>query len=166
MPVEPVRRHVYTCRIPQGVGYELPMVVDPSGVYVRSETGGRILTGRADPDEPVGFNFAADRSYFMEQIWPVLAERIPLFDNLGLDRFWAGLYEVSPDHNAIIGEHPELEGLYLICGFSGHGMMQAPAAGKALAELILEGRFEEVDAGPFAPDRFARGAAIHEETVI
>ncbi|MDQ7793138.1 MAG: FAD-binding oxidoreductase [bacterium] len=166
VPVVPVRRHVFTCKIPAELDYELPMVVDPSGVFVRTETGGRILTGRADPEEPAGFNFAPDRSYFLDVIWPALAGRLPLLDRVGLERFWAGLYEVTPDHNAIIGEHPDLPGFYLIGGFSGHGMMQAPAAGRALADLILKGRYEAVDATPYCLERFARGELIHEETVI
>jgi glycine/D-amino acid oxidase-like deaminating enzyme len=167
VPVQPFRRQLFTCIVPGELDYPLPMIVDPSGLYFRSETGNRILVGKSDKTAPPGFDFRTDRNYFLDQVWPVLAERMPLFDRLSLDRLWAGLYEINHhDHNAIIGEHPDLGGFYLIGAFSGHGMMQAPAAGKALADLIQYGGYRELDASPYSFERFATGRLIEEETLF
>ena len=167
VPVQPLRRQLFTCIVPRELDYPLPMIVDSSGLYFRSETGNRILVGKSDPSAAPGFDFRTDRNYFLDQVWPILAERMPLLDRLSLDRLWAGLYEVNyHDRNAIIGAHPDLDGFYLIGAFSGHGMMQAPAAGKALADLIQHGCYRELDASPYAFERFAAGQLIEEDTLF
>ena len=79
---------------------------------------------------------------------------------------WAGLYAMTPDHNPLLGEHPAAPGLVLANGYSGHGLMIAPAVGKVLSELVRLGRTETVDVGPFAPDRFERGEAVHDEAMV
>ena len=93
-----------------------------------------ILTGLTRLDQKSGFIFDWDRDYFMDTVWPKLAERVPLLETLKLERGYAGLYEISPDECCILGEHPELQGFYLASGFSGHGVMQAPATGKLMSE--------------------------------
>jgi glycine/D-amino acid oxidase-like deaminating enzyme len=88
--------------------------------------------------DPVGFDFSWDEKRFMEILWPELAEFVPAFDTLKLVRGWAGLYAVNTlDGNAILGEWPDLKGFYLANGFSGHGLMQAPAVGRYISEMIL-----------------------------
>ncbi|HSW10858.1 MAG TPA: FAD-binding oxidoreductase [Bacillota bacterium] len=167
VPVQPLRRQLFTCIVPGELDYPLPMIVDPSGLYFRSEAGKRILVGKSDKSAAPGFDFQTDRNYFLDEVWPVLAERMPLLDRLSLDRLWAGLYEVNHhDHNAIIGAHPDLDGFYLIGAFSGHGMMQAPAAGRALADLIHHGGYRELDASPYGFERFAAGQLIEEATLF
>ncbi len=167
LPVVPLRRQIYICKPPKPLPYQLPMVVDPSGVYFRPETGGRILIGKSREDEPAGFNFQWDRQWFFAEVWPELAQRVPLFETLGLESGWAGLYDENPqDHNAIIGEHPDLKGFYLINGFSGHGMMQGPGAGLALAELILYGEYRTIDVSALSPARFRAGNLVREDAVI
>ncbi|HHY93550.1 MAG TPA: FAD-binding oxidoreductase, partial [Firmicutes bacterium] len=167
VPVRPWRRQVYVCRVPPVVGRDFPMVVDVTGVHFRSETGGLIVVGGTTASDTDTFDAIWDRSAFVDEIWPVLASRVPCFDTLRLENGWAGLYdENSIDHNAIIGCHPELPGFYLINGFSGHGLMQGPAAGRGLAELIMWGEYRTVDLSPLGLSRFAAGKLIVEEAVI
>jgi len=139
LPVNPVKRQVFvldTAVKPQG---PLPLTILPSGLYFRTETGGRILLGKSMPQDPVGFDFSWDDKRFFEILWPELAEFVPAFDTLKLLRGWAGLYAVNTlDGNAILGEWPELKGFFLANGFSGHGLQQAPAVGRYLSELILK----------------------------
>lgn len=167
VPVRPWRRQVYVCRAPAAAGREFPMVVDMTGVHFRSETGDLIVVGGATSSDTVTFDATWDRSAFVDEIWPALAARVPCFDTLRLENGWAGLYDENPiDHNAIIGCHPELPGFYLINGFSGHGLMQGPAAGRGLAELIMWGEYRTIDLSELSPRRFATGQLIVEEAVI
>jgi len=167
IPVVPVRRMVYLVRPPRLFDYDLPLTIDPSGVYFLHETGRQILTGKSRKEEPVGFNFSWDRQYFQEEIWPSLAHRIPLLNELKLIHGWAGLYEVNQwDFNGIIGRHPEISGFFMAVGFSGHGFQQAPAVGKALSELIRLGRYETVDVSPLGYERILEGRKVLEEEVI
>jgi glycine/D-amino acid oxidase-like deaminating enzyme len=167
LPVEPVRRQVYVFEPERVLSYELPLVIDASGIYFRHESGGRILTGRSFADDPHAFDFTWDRDRFVTGIWPDLARRVPCFHQLRLERGWAGLYDMNVmDQNAILGAHPEVGGLFCIAGFSGHGFQQAPAAGRGVAELIRAGRFLTLDLSPLTPIRFATGALLLEEAVI
>jgi len=166
LPVRPWRRQVYVCRIPLA-DREFPMVVDTTGVHFRSETGSRIVAAGVTPSDQETFEVTWDKPAFEDAIWPALANRIPCFDRLLLENGWGGLYDENPiDHNAIIGCHPDLPGFYLINGFSGHGIMQAPAAGKGLAELIMWDEFRTIDLSDLSPTRFASGKLIVEEAVI
>ena len=144
----------------------LPLTVLPSGLYFRSETGGLILLGKSLDEDPVGFNFSWDDKRFMELLWPELAEFVPAFDRLKLVRGWAGLYAVNTmDENAILGQWPELKGLYLANGFSGHGLQQAPAVGRYLAELIL-GNPHELDLSIFHPLRILENKPLSEGGLV
>jgi glycine/D-amino acid oxidase-like deaminating enzyme len=167
LPVEPVRRQVYVFEPERALPYDLPLVIDASGIYFRHETGGRVLTGRSFADDPHAFDFTWDRERFVTGIWPDLARRMPCFQRLRLQRGWAGLYDMNVvDQNAILGAHSEVRGLFCIAGFSGHGFQQAPAAGRGLAELIRADRFLTLDLSPLTPSRFATGALLLEEAVI
>jgi FAD-dependent oxidoreductase domain-containing protein 1 len=167
IPVVPVRRTVYVFQPPRLFEYDLPLVIDTSGLYFRHEAGRHILTGKSREEEPPGFNFDWDRNYFNEAIWPDIAFRIPLFNELKLIRGWAGLYEVNQwDSNAILGEHPEVRGFYMAVGFSGHGFQQSPAVGKALSELIRLGHYETVDVSPLSFERILQGEKVLEEEVV
>ena len=167
IPVDPLRRMVYECKPPKELDYEMPLTINTTGLYFRTETGGRILTGKSNEDEPIGVNFTWERALFYDEIWPELAHRIPLFDRLKLQGGWAGLYaENRLDHNAILGEHPELTGFYMAVGFSGHGLQQAPAVGKALSEAIRLGRYETIDVSCLGMARFETGELVIEEAVI
>lgn len=167
IPVEPIRRQVYACAPARPLGYDLPLVIDTTGMYFRSEPGGRILAGKSKPEDPHIFDWTWQTDHFYDQVWPDLAARVPPFERLRLERGWAGLYDMNvADHNAIIGEHPGMGGFYCINGFSGHGFQQAPAAGRALAELIRLGRFATLDLTALGPGRFAEGRLVMEEAVI
>jgi len=167
IPVVPVRRMVYLLKPPRPFEYGLPLTIDTSGVYFLHEAGQQILSGKSRKEEPPGFNFTWDRNYFNEAIWPSLAHRIPLFDQLKIVSGWAGLYEINQwDYNGIVGEHPEAPGFYMAVGFSGHGFQQAPAVGKALSEEIRLGRYETVDVSPLGYERILEGRKVLEEEVI
>jgi glycine/D-amino acid oxidase-like deaminating enzyme len=167
IPVVPVRRMVYLFKPPRLFEYNLPLTIDTSGVYFLHETGRQILTGKSRLEEPPGVNFTWDRSYFNEAIWPLIAHRVPLFDQLKLMSGWAGLYEINQwDSNGIIGKHPEISGFFMAVGFSGHGFQQAPAVGKALSELIRLGRYETVDMSPLSFGRIQKGEKVLEEEVV
>ncbi len=167
LPVVPVRRMVYLFKPTRPFDYDLPLVIDTTGIYFRHESGKMILTGRSREDEPPGFNFEWDRNYFEDVIWPGLAFRVPLFNELKLIRGWAGLYETNLwDYNGIIGLCPELKGFYIAAGFSGHGFQQAPAVGKALAELIMLGRYETIDVSDLSYERIRQGRKVLEEEVV
>jgi sarcosine oxidase subunit beta len=165
LPVEPVRRHLLMSGPCPELPRVIPMTIDAdTGVLVRRE-GERVLIAYSNPDEPAGFNTAFDPS-FGERIATQLEERFPLVSAAGVDlrRSWAGLYEVTPDHHAVLGE--ALPGFFLANGFSGHGVMHSPAAGRAIAEMIRRGRSGSVDVSPLSLDRFGRGELIHERMVL
>ena len=167
IPVVPVRRMVYLFKPPRLFEYDLPLTIDTSGAYFLHETGRQILTGKSRLEEPPGVNFTWDRNYFNEVIWPLIAHRVPLFDQLKLVSGWAGLYEINQwDSNGIIGAHPEVFGFFMAVGFSGHGFQQAPAVGKALSELIRLGRYETVDVSRLSYDRILKAEKVLEEEVV
>jgi FAD-dependent oxidoreductase domain-containing protein 1 len=152
LPVLPVMRTVYTVETSID-NAALPSVFTPSGLYVIPEAGGRFLVGWSQPDDPVGYDFTFGRGKFYELIWPELGTQLPAFEALNLAGGWVGLYEVNTlDGNAIIGEWPELHGLYLANGFSGHGFQHAHAVGRHVAELIL-GLAPSLDLARFGPRR-------------
>ena len=97
---------------------------------------------------------------------PALVARLPALDAAELVDGWAGLYEMTPDHNPIIGEHPDLDRFYVANGFSGHGLMMAPAVGAAMADLIQTGASSRLDITAFDPGRFARGETLWDDALI
>lgn len=166
LPVEPVKRQVFAFKPAVTVNRSLPLVIAPSGLYFRTETGGLILVGRSFDNDQVGFDFTWDRKRFEEVLWPEIAEIVPSFDSLKLVRGWAGLYDVNRlDGNAILGEWPECHGLYIVCGFSGHGLQQAPAVGRYMSELIL-GQKPNLDLNIFSPERIPEGQPLSESGLV
>ena len=166
LPVVPIKRQVFALDTAVKSTGPLPLTVLPSGLYFRSETGGLILLGKSLPEDPVGFDFTWDDKRFLELLWPELAEFVPAFDRLKLMRGWAGLYAVNTlDGNAILGQWPELKGLYLANGFSGHGLQQGPAVGRYLSELILENPLS-LDLSIFSPQRILDNRALSENGLV
>ncbi len=166
LPVIPVKRQVFALDTAVKPESPLPLTVLPSGMYFRSETGGLILLGKSLAEDPEGFNFSWDEKRFMEILWPELAEFVPAFERLRLVRGWAGLYAVNTlDGNAILGEWPEIKGLYLANGFSGHGLQQAPAVGRYLSELILT-RPVTLDLSIFKPNRILENKPLSEGGLV
>jgi glycine/D-amino acid oxidase-like deaminating enzyme len=151
-------------------GQLAPLVIDPSGVWFRPEVQhGRFLCGSpprdGDPDDiPLD---RVDRGLFDECIWPVLAERVPAFDALRVTSSWAGYYEMNSfDHNGLVGGLDPYVNAYTACGFSGHGLQQAPAVGRGLAELIATGQYLSLDLSPLRVSRVAEGRPLLEKNVI
>ena len=97
---------------------------------------------------------------------PPLIARLPELKPATLAEGWAGLYEMTPDHNPLLGEHPDLRGLFLANGFSGHGLMMAPAVGSAMAELLTTGTSAKIDISPFDPGRFSRNQLFWDDAMV
>ncbi len=145
LPVNPMRRFEHYVELGEPLP-PMPLIKDPERLVIRPEGKGYAV-GLVDGREPRGFNTALDPGWFERIVWPALASRIPAFEKLKLRREWAGLYdECELDGNMILGNWPgRLDNFHVACGFSGHGLMHAPAVGRGLAELVVHGRFESID---------------------
>jgi sarcosine oxidase subunit beta len=167
LPVEPLRRMLVPTEPFDLFPHTAPMIVDMSnGFHFRPEARGFLLAWN-DPEETPGYKTDFDPA-FIEKILTRAADRVPMFENLEVNpkRAWAGLYEMTPDHHPILGESPEVPGFFFANGFSGHGVMHAPATGKILSDLILTGNTDLIDASLLNFSRFAEGRTIHETAVL
>jgi sarcosine oxidase subunit beta len=167
LPVQPLRRMLVPTEPFDQFPHTAPMIIDMSnGFHFRPESLGFLLAWN-DPEETPGYKSEFEPS-FIEKILTRAAERVPCFENLAVNpkRAWAGLYEMTPDHHPILGEAPQAPGFFLANGFSGHGVMHAPATGKILSDLILTGKTELIDASLLNLTRFAEGRMIHETAVL
>jgi FAD-dependent oxidoreductase domain-containing protein 1 len=167
LPVRPRKRFIYVfdCRTPVPCRQ---LVIDPSGVFFRPEGAG-FVGGVSPPPEndPDCLDLDIEYTLFEEQVWPALARRVPDFEAIKLQRAWAGHYDYNTvDQNAILGPHPELRNLLFINGFSGHGVQQSPAAGRAIAELITHGAYRSLDLTRLSFERFALGRPLIEANVV
>ncbi len=167
LPVEPRRRSVFVfdCRETLPL---LPLTIDPSGVWFRRE--GRFHIGGTTPAEgndPPGAPLEVQHQEWDEMVWPVLAERVPAFAAAKVVNAWAGYYEYNTfDQNGIVGRHPDLDSIVFATGFSGHGIQQSPAVGRAVAELIVHGGYRTLDLLPFAYERISAGRPVRELNVV
>jgi glycine/D-amino acid oxidase-like deaminating enzyme len=167
LPVEPLRRQLVPTEPFVELPQRFPMVIDMStGFHFRREGKG-ILLAWNDPDETPGFKTEFDTS-FIEKILTHAASRVPVLAEAEVNprRAWAGLYEMTPDHHAIIGPAPNVEGLFFVNGFSGHGVMHSPASGRVTAELVLQGHSDLIDASQLNVNRFAEGRSLHETAIL
>ena len=169
VPVRPLSHDLYVTRISMDlkIGGAYTTLPDTCWFFREHENGDTMLAGKTNWDFEYGYFFKPNMKFFEDVIWPSLAERYEGFDRLKLVNAWRGCYEFNDiDFNAIIGEHPDLKHFYLINGFSGHGMMQAPAAGRGLAEMILYNEYRSLDLNEVGMDRFKTGKLVIEKAII
>jgi len=175
VPVEPERRHIFIAAAPGGGSWDddrhrgrVPasklLVIDFESTFYFHREGGGLLFGMGDPDERPGFDITV-RWDFLPKVIEVAMQRLPALADAAVSHAWAGLYEMTPDHNPIIGPSADVDGFYTIAGFSGHGFQHAPAAGRILADVIA-GRDPQFDLTPFALDRFSSRVAAGERNVV
>jgi sarcosine oxidase subunit beta len=167
LPVEPLRRMLVPTEPFDQFPHTAPMIIDMStGFHFRPEGRGFLLAWN-DPEETPGYKMDFDPA-FIEKILTRAADRVPAFENVAVNpkRAWAGLYEMTPDHHPILGKSPDVPGFFFANGFSGHGVMHAPATGKILSDLILTGKTDLIDASLLNFSRFADGRAIHETAIL
>jgi FAD-dependent oxidoreductase domain-containing protein 1 len=172
LPIDPVRQHLFRLAIEDRMPCRIPMVFDPDGTHWRlddprsSRDEECLVIGRSRGEEPAGENFDCDHARLDGEMLPTFTRRHPDVRVRTVVSGWAGLYEMTPDHNALIGEHPDLPGFVVAAGFSGHGLMMAPATGLAIAELIADGRSATFDVAPLSVDRFARGQPFLDGALV
>ncbi len=168
IPVAPYKRYSFVFASATPIPGRMPNVIDLSGTFVRPE-GELFLTGNTPQgDGPADYDdFEMHFEEFDDYIWPALWHRIPAFDALKVQTSWTGHYEYNMlDHNGIVGFHPEVTNFMFANGFSGHGLQQSPAVGRAVSELIVHGAFQTLDLSPFCYERIARNEPFLEEAVI
>jgi sarcosine oxidase, subunit beta len=169
VPVEPYRRHIFIAAAPAGeAAWRVPasriMVIDFDTTFYFHREGAGLLFGMGDPDETPTFDTTVQWD-FLPQVIDVAVQRLPALADASISHAWAGLYEVTPDANPIIGPAPGVDGLFLINGFSGHGFQHSPAAGRILADVIAE-RDPRFDLTPFELRRFAASGVAGERYFV
>ena len=175
VPVEPERRHIFIATPERGGSWDAPewegrvprsrvLVIDFESTFYFHREGPGLLFGMGDPDERPGFDITV-RWDFLPKVTEAAIRRLPAMADAAVSHAWAGLYEMTPDHNPIIGPAADVTGFYTIAGFSGHGFQHAPAAGRILADLIT-GCDPHFDVSPFAADRFAKATRSGELNVV
>jgi sarcosine oxidase subunit beta len=174
VPVAPERRHIFIAQPPGGGSWDAAasgqvpssrlMVIDFESTFYFHREGGGLLFGMGDPDERPGFDTTV-RWDFLPKVIEVAVRRLPALGDAAVSHAWAGLYEMTPDHNPIIGAAPDVSGFFTIAGFSGHGFQHSPAAGRILADL-LTGRDPGLDISPFAHSRFTSAGVKGELNVV
>lgn len=173
LPISPSRRHMFITEPltdhPSWLNLnrpDQPMVVDfHNGFWFRKE-GPSLIFGMRNPNEPEGFSTLVDWDFLAGSLSEAACHRLPLLSDTGIMRGQAGLHSDTPDCMAIIGETTTIGGLYLACGFSGHGFMHSPAVGRLMAELVLGKRVSLMDTYALAPDRFQRQSKQKEACFI
>jgi len=168
IPVEPRKRTVFVIDAPGARHPDAPLLVDHTGFYLRPEGSHWLCATVPEQDPPVAEDdFAPDHVQFEEHLWPRLYARAPGFDAVKVLRMWAGHYDFNRfDANAIVGRAPGVANFYLVNGFSGHGLQQAPAVGRAISELILDGRFKSLDLSVLSPERILTGRPVRENEIV
>jgi glycine/D-amino acid oxidase-like deaminating enzyme len=165
IPVRARRRSIFVVSCPTPIP-QFPILIDASGVFVRPEQHHFLVSVVPPADrDPDDLPLDPDFSLFDEIAWPTLAERIPAFEALRVERAWAGYYEFNTvDHNGLVGQIGP-DNFYLATGFSGHGLMHSAGVGRGVAELLTHGGYRSIDLSPLSPRRLETGALIVEDAV-
>ena len=165
IPIQPVRRQIAVTSAIPGLRKDFPFVIDFSQALYFHREGDGLLTGMSNRDEPPGFDTRVDEAWRLRHLEAAMA-RMPMLADAGVAAEWAGLYEVTPDDQPILGRVPAVDGLYVCAGFSGHGLMHGPVAGLLMAEEILDGRARTIDIDSLRWGRFEAGASVGEYNVV
>ncbi|WP_208349420.1 NAD(P)/FAD-dependent oxidoreductase [Pseudaestuariivita rosea] len=168
LPVEPRKRTVFFIDAPHARFPDAPLIIDPAGYYIRPEGNQWICATVPSNDRAVALDdFTADYNQFEDSIWPKLYRRSSLFDAVKVLRYWVGHYAFNVlDQNAIVGPHPKLKGLFLANGFSGHGLQQAPAVGRGLAEMLVFGEYRSIDLSCLNVNRILSKKPFREDAIV
>ena len=142
------------------------LVIDADSTFYFHREGGGVLMGMGAKDERPSFDLTPDERFIAEDLLPTAVRVFPALEGAGVAHRWVGLYEMTPDRHPVIGPAPGVDGLYLACGFSGHGFQHAPIVGKLLAELIVEGEATTVDISTLGLERFADEHLVREARVV
>jgi sarcosine oxidase subunit beta len=168
VPVDPLRRHIFIAQPQDRAAWAVPaskiMVIDFETTFYFHREGGGVLFGMADPDEPPAFDTTV-RWDFLEEVTSVAVGRLPALADAAVSHAWAGLYEMTPDANPIVGPSRDVHGFYVIAGFSGHGFQHSPAAGRLLADVVT-GADPQFDLAPFGLERFGAARTGGERYVV
>jgi sarcosine oxidase subunit beta len=165
IPIEPIRRQIAVTGPIPDLRKDFPFVIDFSRALYFHREGGSLLTGMSNRDEQPGFDTRVDEEWRLKHLEQAL-ERLPLLAEAEIAAEWAGLYEVTPDDQPILGHLPMIDGLYICAGFSGHGLMHGPGAGLLMAEEILDGRAQTIDIDSLRLSRFEAGVSAGEYNVV
>lgn len=164
LPIKPLRRHIFVTETVPGLDEDFPLTIEfATGLYAHRESGG-VLLGMADPNEKPGFDDTVNPDFMPAVVERALA-RFPILERTSIKTGWAGLYEDTPDKHPILGKVDGIEGFINAAGFSGHGIMHAPATGALIAELIVDGR-TSLDIAALNASRFHNGHLVPEHNVI
>jgi len=164
IPITPIRRQMLTTTPLPEIPADFPFVIDFTQSLYFHRDGDGLLTGMSNKNEQPGFDQNVDEDFELVNLEASI-KRLPLLEKAGLASHWAGLYEVTPDAHPIFGATP-VDGFYVVAGFSGHGFMHGPIAGKLMAEIILDGESQSVDVSMLDLARFSEIRLIHEYNVI
>jgi glycine/D-amino acid oxidase-like deaminating enzyme len=167
LPVCARKRNVFVFSCPTALPH-CPLVIDPSGLWFRSDRDRFLCGPPADPDPDVApDDFEVDYALFEQSAWPALAHRVPAFESIRMNSGWAGHYDFNTfDQNAFLGPVPGIDNFLLASGFSGHGLQQSPGVGRALAEYIRFGAYRSLDVTPLGYARYPAKQPLRELNVI
>ena len=167
LPVRPRKRFIYVFDCRDDIR-TAPLTIDPTGIWFRPEGSGFICgVSPAEDQDPDCTDYELEYTLYEELIWPTLAERVPAFEAIKMSRAWAGHYDYNTlDQNVIIGKAPQIDNMLIASGFSGHGLQQSPAIGRALSELVTFGKYQTLDLSRLGYDRILTGQLIQEANVV
>jgi sarcosine oxidase, subunit beta len=164
LPVTPLRRQILVTEPVPGLAPDTPFTIDfESSFYFHGEGEG-LLLGMSDPDETPGFTLGRSDAW-LPALGAAIERRAPALAEVGIASGWAGLYEMTPDHNALIGRAEAVGGFLYATGFSGHGFLMGPAVGEVMADLHL-GQESFVDVSGLGAGRFAEAAVRPELNIV
>ena len=168
IPIEPRKRYTFIFKSENKINSSLPLIIDPTGIHFRSDSNQFLCGCAPEIDDIVAYDdFNIDYELWEDKIWPVLANRIPNFERIKLINAWAGHYAFNTfDQNGIIGPHPEFSNFYFANGFSGHGLQQSPAVGRAVSEKIIYNEYQTLNLRLLGPQRLIENKPFLEKAII